>query len=446
MAEIGDMNKIMEQLAGAGCKTTSVKALADLLKQQGVTGLSEDTLASALTQSGVRRDDKGAVSVDDFVAWAFGGSAPAKDYGRVWNFSAGPSVLPLPLLERIHKDFMNYHGTAGCCVMEMSHRSKEMINIFSKAEKDYRDLQNIPDDYKVIFQQGGATGAYAAIPMNMMGTKTGADYLVTGRWGDLAWKEFDKYGKANAACHTKNTKFTNIPKPSEWKLDPEAAYVHYCVNETVHGVEFFYYPDVGNVPLVADISSMALSRPFDFSKHAAVYAGIQKNMGPAGMSVTAVRPDFASGKSELKICPSIWSWKGCAEGENMPNTPSCWATYVMGEYLQYSKELGGIPYWDEIQSKKVSVLYDAIESTNGFYKAPVEKDCRSRINVPFIINGNDEDMTKKFLKEAAKVKLYTLAGHRSIGGIRASMYNGMPLEGVQCLADFMKSFYDENRT
>jgi len=364
--------------------------------------------------------------------------------GRVYNFSAGPSIMPLEVLEVVQAEMLNHKGS-GMSVMEMSHRSKEFMAIANEAEKNLRDIFGVPSDYKVLMSQGGATLQFSSIPLNMLGTKTKADYLVTGQWGEKAAKECDKYGKGQLACNTKSTKFTTIPNKSEWKLDSEAAYVHYCDNETVNGVEFSYTPDVGDVPLVADMSSNFCSKPIDVSKHACIYAGIQKNLGPAGMAVSFIRPDFVAGAHELKICPTVCSWKTQIEAESMYNTPPCFTMYVMGEYLKYTKKVGGLSHWAEQSDKKARLLYDVIDGSDGFFCCPVEKSARSRMNVPFTIMGGDEAAEKKFLQEAQKIKLFTLAGHRSVGGCRASLYNGMPVEGVSKLADFMKSFMDENR-
>jgi len=364
--------------------------------------------------------------------------------GRVFNFSAGPSAMPVEVLESIQSQMLNYKG-CGMSVMEMSHRSKEFIAIANEAEKDLRDILDVPAEYKVIFTQGGATLQFAAIPMNMLGERTKADYLVTGQWGEKAYKECMKYGTPALACNTKGTKFTTIPGKQDWKLDAEAAYVHYCANETVNGVEWQSTPDVGAVPLVADMSSNFLSKPIEVRKHAVIYAGLQKNAGPAGMAVNILKDDWCSGKNELKICPSYMSWKQTSDNQSMLNTPACFTIYAMGEYLKYTKQVGGISHWAEMSQKKAGMLYDVIDGSNGFYVAPVEKASRSKMNVPFTINGGDEALEKKFLEEAKKVKLYTLAGHRSVGGCRASLYNGMPLEGVETLRNFMKSFMDENR-
>jgi len=364
--------------------------------------------------------------------------------GRVYNFSAGPSIMPVEVLETVQSEMLNYKES-GMSVMEMSHRSKEFVGIANEAEKNLREILDVPDNYKVCFFQGGATLQFAAIPLNMLGQKTKADYLITGQWGEKAHKEAAKYCVSQAVCNSKASKFTTIPGQGEWKLDAEAAYVHYCMNETVNGVEFATTPDVGDVPLVADMSSNFMSRPIEVRKHACIYAGLQKNVGPAGMAVSIIRDDFANGANELKICPTYCSWKTCADNASMYNTPACFTIYVMGEYLKYTKKVGGIAHWDELADKKSRMIYDIADGSDGFYTAPVDKACRSRMNVPFTILGDDEALTKKFLSEAGKVKLFTLAGHRSVGGIRASLYNGMPMKGVETLADFMKSFMDENR-
>lgn len=364
--------------------------------------------------------------------------------GRVYNFSAGPSMMPVEVLESCATNMLNFEG-AGMGIMEMSHRSKEFVKVAAEAEKDLRDVLDVPEEYKVIFQQGGATLQFAGVPLNMLGSKTKADYLVTGQWGEKAMQECNKYGTGQAVCNTKATKFTSIPKKETWKLDPEAAYAHYCMNETVNGVEFDFTPDVGDVPLVADMSSDFVSKPIEIRKHACIYAGIQKNLGPSGMAVNIIRKDFAGGAHEAKICPTYMSWKVTAGADSMYNTPPCWSIYVMGLYLKYTKKVGGVAYWAEKSALKSGMIYDTIDGSDGFYTGPVDKDCRSRMNIPFQILGGDEALEKKFMDEAKKVKLFTLAGHRSVGGLRASLYNGMPVEGAEALASFMKSFCDENR-
>jgi len=320
----------------------------------------------------------------------------------------------------------------------------EFMQVAAEAEKNFRDILDVPEEYKVLFNQGGATLQFASIPLNMLGDNGKADYLVTGQWSEKAQKECAKYGTGNVVCNTKSTKFTSIPGKADWTLDPEAAYVHYCDNETVNGVEFNYTPDV-DVPLVGDMSSNFMSRPVNVRKHAVIYAGLQKNLGPAGICASIVHQDFLTGKRESKICPTYCSWKVTADNGSMYNTPASFTLYVMGEYLKYTKKVGGIAHWTELSDKKSGMLYDAIDGSDGFYGCPVDKSCRSRMNVPFVINGGDEALEKKFLEDAKKEKLFTLAGHRSVGGCRASLYNGMPLEGVEALANFMQSFMDENR-
>ena len=361
---------------------------------------------------------------------------------RVYNFSAGPSVMPLPVLEKIQSEMIE-HGKSGQSVLEMSHRSKEYIAIWDQMEKDLRDILDVPAHFKILNLQGGATLQFAAIPLNLLGSADdSADYLVTGQWSDRAIKECAKYGKASTVCTGKASNFTSIPDPSTWKLNQQAKYVHYCDNETVHGVEFSYTPVVGDVPLVADMSSNFMSRPIDFSKHAVIYAGAQKNLGPAGNTVVFVDEKYL-GKAELPICPTYCSWKTAADAGSMYNTPSCFAVYAMGVYLQHTKQAGGVAHWEEQAKLKSRMLYDSISSSDGFYTCPVDKSCRSRMNVPFQIKGGDEALEKKFLALSTSRKLVNLAGHRSVGGLRASLYNGMSLEGVKELVDFMKDFQQE---
>jgi len=353
--------------------------------------------------------------------------------------------MPLEVLESVQREMVNYKGT-GMSVMEMSHRSKEFMGIYTEAEQNLREIFDVPGEYKVIFVQGGATLQFSAIPLNMLGSaEAKADYIITGQWSEKAHKECAKYGKPQTVCNSKPTKFTTIPDRAKWTLDPQAAYAHYCMNETVNGVEFHDIPDVGNVPLVADMSSNFCSRSIEVRKHAYIYAGLQKNLGPAGISVGIVRNDFADGKREMGICPTYCSWKICADNGSMYNTPASFTMYVMGEYLKYTKKVGGLAHWSELSDKKSQLLYNTIDDSNGFYHCPVDKTCRSRMNVPFTINGGDEALEKRFMEGAKKVQLYTLAGHRSVGGCRASLYNGMPLEGVEKLSEYMKSFMDENR-
>lgn len=364
--------------------------------------------------------------------------------GRVYNFSAGPSIMPVEVLQECQMDMLNWKG-CGMGVMEMSHRGKEFDGIAKQAEKDLRDVLSIPAGYKVIFVQGGATLQFSAVPLNMLGEKKKCAQLVSGQWSEKAHKEVKKYGTSSLVAPIP-AKFGTVPARDTWTIDAEASYFHYCMNETVNGVEIHSTPNVGDVPMVADMSSNFVSRPIDVSKYACIYAGIQKNLGPAGMCVNIIRDDFATGKNELGICPTYCSWKTLAGQASMYNTPACWSMYVMGLYLQYTKKVGGVAHWAEMSEKKSGLIYSTIDGSDGFYTGPVAKDCRSRMNIPFQIKGGDEALEKKFLQDAQKVKLFQLAGHRSVGGIRASLYNGMPMEGVEKLADFMKSFMDENRS
>jgi len=352
-------------------------------------------------------------------------------------------MMPVEVLEDMQREMINYKG-CGMSVMEMSHRSKDFMQIASEAEKNLRDIFGVPDDYRVIMAQGGATLQFSSIPLNMLGTKGKADYLVTGQWGEKAFQECKKYGTAQASCNTKPTKFTSIPDKSSWTLDPEAAYVHYCDNETVNGVEWGYTPDVGSVPLVADMSSNFCSRPVDVSKHAYIYAGIQKNLGPAGMSVGFIRPDFATGAHESPICPTYCSFKTTADSGSMYNTPACYPIYMMGLVLKHIKAAGGIEHFEKLAEQRSTMLYDCIDNSNGYYKAPVEVGARSRVNVPFIMKGDDAETTKKFLAGAEAEGMTALAGHRSVGGCRASIYNAMPMEGVAKLCAYMKRFQEAN--
>jgi len=353
------------------------------------------------------------------------------------NFSAGPCCLPLEVLEQARDDMLNWQGS-GVSVMEMSHRSKEYESIIGQAERDMRELLQIPDNFKVLFLQGGATGQFAAVPLNLLGKPgASADYLVTGQWGEKAVAECQKWGKPSTVADGKLSKYTLIPDPSEWKCSPDAAFFHYTANETVNGVEFKETPAVA-VPLVVDHSSNFMSKSIDFDKHVCIYAGAQKNIGPAGITIVIVREDFLS--KELEACPTAFSWKTFAKSDSMYNTPPCYAIYIMGLYLKYVKENGGLAHFDKLAEERSNLLYEAIDGSGGFYECPVEQACRSRMNVPFVIKGDDAPLTKQFLAETAKAGMTTLAGHRTVGGCRASLYNAMPVEGVAKLASFMAKF------
>ena len=351
---------------------------------------------------------------------------------RIFNFSAGPATLPESVLQQVRDELLDWHGT-GMSVMEMSHRDKPFMSIAVEAEKDLRELLNVPVNYKVLFLQGGATAQFAVVPMNLLRGKPGADYLVTGSWGQKAAKECGKYGKANVVA--KPEKYTSIPDSKTWKLDPNAAYLHYTPNETIEGVEFQYTPETTTVPLVADFSSSFLSRPVDVSKFGLIYAGAQKNAGPAGLTFVIVRDDLI-GQPHAAL-PSVFDYKTMADNESMLNTPPCFAWYISGLVFKWIKGIGGLEGMARINQSKSKLLYDYIDS-QGFYKNPVSKDARSWMNVVFTLPN--EAMDADFLKGASAAKLAGLKGHRSVGGMRASLYNAMPEAGVKALVDYMKEF------
>jgi len=354
---------------------------------------------------------------------------------RVFNFSAGPATLPESVLKQVQAEMLDWNGT-GMSVMEMSHRDKPFMSIAAEAEKDLRELLNVPANYKVLFMQGGATAQFAVIPMNLLRGKPGADYLVTGSWGKKAAKECGKYGKANVVAKPADDKFTHIPDPKTWKRDPNAAYFHYTPNETIEGVEFQFVPDAGGVPLVADFSSSFLSRPVDVSKFGLIYAGAQKNAGPAGMTFVIVRDDLIG--QPQPACPSVFDYKQVADNESMLNTPSCFAWYVSGLVFKWIKGVGGLPGMAKINEAKARVLYDYLDS-QSFYKNPVAKDARSWMNIVFTM-PNAEANDAEFLKGAKAAGLDGLKGHRSVGGMRASCYNAMSEAGVKALVEYMKEF------
>lgn len=353
---------------------------------------------------------------------------------RVINFSAGPANLPLAVLEQVRDELLDWQGS-GMSVMEMSHRGKEFMSIAQQAEQDLRELMAIPANYKVLFLQGGATGQFTYIPMNLLRGKAGADYVLTGDWGKKAAKAAAPYCKVNIAATSEADKFTHIPDRAGWKLDPDAAYVHITPNETIHGVEFHDIPDTGAVPLVADMSSTILSRPVDVSKFGLIYAGAQKNIGPSGLTLVIVREDLIG--QAMPNTPGIFDYKQMADNESMLNTPPCFAWYVSGLVFQHVKALGGLPAMAEHNRRKAALLYDTIDSL-PFYANPVAKADRSWMNVPFTLA--DANLDAEFLKGAKAAGLDGLKGHRSVGGMRASIYNAMSFEGVQTLVDYMKEF------
>jgi phosphoserine aminotransferase len=353
---------------------------------------------------------------------------------RVVNFSAGPATLPLSVLQQVQAELLDWRGS-GMSVMEMSHRDKEFMSIAGEAEADLRDIASIPANYKVLFLQGGATGQFAYVPQNLLRGKAGADYVLTGDWGKKAAKECGKYGKASIAASGEAEKFTSIPAPSTWKLDANAAYVHITTNETIHGVEFSAEPDTHGVPLVADMSSNILSKPLDVSRYGLIYGGAQKNIGPAGLTLVIVRDDLI-GQAQ-PTTPTVFDYKQMADNESMLNTPPCFAWYVAGLVFKWIKAEGGLKGIGERNARKAALLYGYIDG-QGFYKNPVNKADRSRMNVPFTLP--DATLDADFLKGARAAGLLGLKGHRSVGGMRASLYNAMDEAGVAQLVDFMKEF------
>ena len=359
-------------------------------------------------------------------------------YDRIYNFSAGPSMLPVSVLEEARDDMLNYKGS-GMSVMEMSHRSKVYDAIIKEAEALLREVMNIPDNYKVMFLQGGASMQFANVCMNLM--KTGkADYIVTGQFSGKAYKEAQKYGDAHLAATTKEENFTRIPEQSELDLRPDADYVHVCFNNTIFGTKWGYIPDTGDVPLVADMSSCILSEPVDVRKFGLIYAGAQKNVAPAGLTIVIAREDLLS--AELAdFVPTMCNYATMAENESMYNTPPCYPIYVCGLVLKWIKNLGGLEAMKAINEKKAKMLYDTLDASKLFSN-PVKEGSRSMMNVTF--RAEDDEINAKFVKESAAAGFANLKGHRSVGGMRASIYNAMPTEGVEALCEFIKKFEAEN--
>jgi phosphoserine aminotransferase len=357
---------------------------------------------------------------------------------RIYNFSAGPAMLPEEVLQQAREEMLEWQGS-GMAVMEMSHRGKEFMSIAAQAEADLRELLAVPANYKVLFLQGGASSQFAMVPLNLLQDKTGADYINTGMWSKKAIAEAKRFCAVNVAASSEETKFTTIPPQSEWQLKADAAYVHYTPNETIGGVEFNWVPETGEVPLVADMSSTLLSRPIDVSKFGVIYAGAQKNIGPAGLTVVIVREDLL-GKAQSST-PAMFDYKLHADADSMYNTPPTYAWYLAGLVFQLLKRKGGLQAMADTNKRKAEKLYAAIDDS-GFYRNPVEKNSRSWMNVPFTLA--DANLDKTFLAEAAQAGLKTLAGHRSVGGMRASIYNAMPEAGVDALVAFMKDFAQRN--
>ena len=361
----------------------------------------------------------------------------------IYNFSAGPAVLPREVLLQAQAELLDWHGS-GMSVMEMSHRGKEYMGIHAQAEADLRELLGIPANYKVLFLQGGAHLQFSMIPLNLLRGKTSADYLNTGEWSKKAIGEAKKFSAVNVVANNADKNCTYVPAFDTWKCDPNAAYLHYTPNETIGGVEFNWVPQTdkmpGNVPLVADMSSNILSRPIDISGFGLIYAGAQKNIGPAGLTLVIVRDDLI-GQVQAGT-PTMLDYKTHADNESMYNTPPTFAIYMAGLVFQWLKKNGGIAAMEKTNIAKAKLLYATIDASNGFYNCPVASSDRSRMNVPFTLK--DASLDGDFLKQADARGLLQLKGHRSVGGMRASIYNAMPLEGVQALVNFMNEFAQKN--
>ncbi|MBR7792946.1 3-phosphoserine/phosphohydroxythreonine transaminase [Undibacterium sp. FT147W] len=358
----------------------------------------------------------------------------------IYNFSAGPAVLPKEVLQQAAAEMLDWHGS-GMSVMEMSHRGAEFMSIMDAAQRDLRDLLAIPENYKILFLQGGGLGENAIVPMNLMGRRPDApvDFIHTGSWSGKSIKEAQKYATVNVAASAASNGFTAIPARESWQLSKDAAYVHLCTNETIDGVEYHFVPDVaeqtGGAPIVADMSSHILSRVIDVSAYGVIFGGAQKNIGPAGLTLVIVREDLLG--HALPVCPSAFDWKIVADNGSMYNTPPTYAIYIAGLVFQWLKRQGGVAAMEAQNIAKASLLYDYLDSTD-FYENRVAKECRSRMNVPFFLK--DESLNAEFLASAKAQGLLQLKGHKSVGGMRASIYNAMPLAGVQALVHFMREF------
>ena len=357
---------------------------------------------------------------------------------RVYNFSAGPAVLPEEVLKEAAAEMLDYKG-CGMSVMEMSHRSQVFDDIIKEAEQDLRDLMHIPDNYKVLFLQGGASQQFAMIPMNLMKNKV-ADYIVTGQWAKKAYQEAQKYGKVNKIATSEDKTFSYIPDCSDLPVSPDADYVYICENNTIYGTKFKTLPNTKGKTLVADVSSCFLSEPVDVTKYGIIYGGVQKNIGPAGMVISIIREDLITDEV-LEGTPTMLKFKTHADAGSLYNTPNCYCIYMCGKVFKWLKKMGGLEVMKERNEKKAKLLYDYLDSSKLF-KGTVEKDSRSLMNVPFVTG--DKDLDAKFVKEAKAAGLENLKGHRTVGGMRASIYNAMPYEGVEALVAVMKKFEEEN--
>ena len=356
---------------------------------------------------------------------------------RVYNFSAGPAVLPEEVLQEAADEMLDYRGT-GMSVMEMSHRSKAYDTIIKEAEADLRELMNIPDNYKVLFLQGGASQQFAMIPMNLMKNRV-ADYIVTGQWAKKAYQEASLYGKANKIASSEDKTFSYIPDCSDLPISEDADYVYICENNTIYGTKFKTLPNTKGKPLVADVSSCFLSEPVDVTKYGVIYGGVQKNIGPAGVVIVIIREDLIT-EDVLPGTPTMLRYKIHADADSLYNTPPAYGIYICGKVFKWLKKMGGLEAMKERNEKKAKILYDYLDESKLF-KGTVRKEDRSLMNVPFI-TGNEE-LDAKFVKEAKEAGFENLKGHRTVGGMRASIYNAMPIEGVEKLVEFMKKFEEE---
>jgi len=361
---------------------------------------------------------------------------------QVFNFSAGPAVLPKEVLQQAASEMLDWHGS-GMSVMEMSHRGPEFISIYRQAEADLRELLNVPANYKILFMQGGGLGQNSLVPLNLAGRKAQPatiDFVQTGSWSSKSIKEAARYAKVNVAASGEASGFTTVPPQDAWRLSDDAAYLHVCTNETIDGVEFNFVPTVQgahgrDVPLVADMSSHILSRVIDVSKYGVIFAGAQKNIGPAGLTLLIVREDLLD--CALPICPGVFNWRAVADADSMLNTPPTYAIYIAGLVFAHLKRLGGVAAMEQRNIEKARLLYAALDA-DDFYRNRVAPECRSRMNIPFYLR--DESLNDNFLAGAKARGLLQLKGHKSVGGMRASIYNAMPIEGVQALVDYLNEF------
>ncbi|MCD8211574.1 MAG: 3-phosphoserine/phosphohydroxythreonine transaminase [Oscillospiraceae bacterium] len=357
---------------------------------------------------------------------------------RVYNFSAGPSMLPLEVLEQAGSEITNYQGS-GMSVMEMSHRSKVFVKIFEDTQNHFRTLFHVPENYKILFLQGGGSSQFSMVPLNLIGKTGKADYVVTGNFSNIAYKEAQKYGDINLAGSSADRDHTYIPAQDQLNLDSGASYFYFCSNNTVYGTEWNYVPETNGVPIACDMSSDILSRPVDIDKFGVIFAGAQKNMAPAGLTVVIIREDLAG--HELPYTPLMMNYQTMIDKDSMYNTPPCWCIYILGLVLDWLDNLGGVEVMEQIKGKKAGMLYDCLDASKLF-TCCAEKGSRSDMNVTF--RSVSEDMDAKFVSEATAAGFTNLKGHRSVGGMRASIYNAMPMEGVEKLVDFIKEFDKNN--